>query len=205
MSRPTCLVALPVLSLLLTVTPRASAQPDAPPVDPPTVPREQVGRLVHHRATTSFAELAAIAPPGLDVIVTTAFVPVDQHGVHSDLTRGRIATIAPDGLTIAVKRRFGRWHHIPLTATDIQRVEMVRPSRDPARTRNIVVGIAGVMGLALIANRHAGAGLLVLSLPMMATMEPGQFPGAPPRQLPGVSQIYRVPTKTLYVAPGVTD
>ena len=195
MTRRTYLVVLPVLSLLVTVVPCADAQPGTH-AGPPKPPREQVEMLLHHRATTSFAELAAIVPPGLDVIVTV----IDAHGVHSHMTRGSVASIAPDGLTLAVRRRFGRWRQIPLVVADIHRVDLVHPSRRGSRTRTIVTGVAGVTGLALMAGRRTGAGLLVLFLPMMA-MEHGQVPGPPPRRQTAVSQVDGVLTTTLYIAP----
>ena len=191
-----CLTLFRVVSLVLILVPRANAQTGAPP----KVSREQVERLVHRPVTTSFAELAAIAPPGLDVIVRAAPSP-GQHDVPVHQIRGRIATIASDGLTTAVRGPFGRWRHIPFAVGDIQRVDVVRPSRHSSRTRNIVAGVAGVTAVALMAEHRTGVGLLVLSLPMMASLEPAQFPGPRPRPCPDPQQVDNVPTTMLYVAP----
>ena len=195
-----CLTLFRVVSLVLILVPRANAQTGAPP----RVSREQVERLVHRPVTTSFAELAAIAPPGLDVIVTAVPSPGHRDAPVHQIC-GRIAAIAPDGLTVAVRGPFGRWRHIPLAVADIQRVDLVRLSRHGSRTRNIVAGVAGVTALTLMAEHRTGAALLVLGLPMMAmtaktaNLEPGQFPG--PRPRPDPQQIDNVATTTLYVAP----
>ena len=190
-----CLTLFRVVSLVLIIVPRADAQTGAPP----KVSREQVERLVHRPVTTSFAELAAIAPPGLDVIVTAAPSP-GQHDVPVHQIRGRIDTITSDCLTIIVKLPFGRARHVLFAADEIQRVEVVRPSRDGSRRRRIVVGVAGTTALALLSQNQGRASLLALSVVMMASVEPGQFPGPRPGPRPDPPEVDNVPTTTLYVA-----